>query len=431
MARNGTDQPNRTGRGAAPFDYEQELRRSAPRQQGSGMQMYSFHMPVGQGQAPAQQSVPRRQAPPSQPRRTGPAGAARGRQPQHSQARARQGSAQRPPQSGGERPRNTVRNPQQAGYRQGAPHKRRLTNSEKRRIRRNRAILGVVLVLIALLVGILLSINLLFKVTGFRVENPDKSTPADTGVYTEQQIIDQLGIQTGENLFGFSAAQKTRELSAAMPYLETAEVCISLPGTVVVKVKPATECFKLQLAAGWAVLSDRLKILQIQAEEPSGLILLQGSPAAGQSAAPGSVLELVAQQILAPDDAAATMENAQSSVNATLTALVAELDRQGLLADTTMLTITDLSEISFLYQGRISVQLGTANNLEYKLRLAAKAIYDPEQGLAQSDRGTLDVSIQRNDGDIYAYFLPAETQPTPAPQSDPQSTPGPEGGASE
>ena len=73
--------------------------------------------------------------------------------------------------------------PQKPGYRSSAPQvQRRVTRAEQLRIRRRKAIIGVLCVLAVLVVGIVLSINLLFKVTDFRVENADRTTPANTGI---------------------------------------------------------------------------------------------------------------------------------------------------------------------------------------------------------------------------------------------------------
>mgnify|MGYP000641759265 CR=1 FL=1 len=68
--------------------------------------------------------------------------------------------------------------------------------------------------------------------------------------------------------------------------------------------------------------------------------------------------------------------------------------------------------------------LGSETNLAYKLRLAAAALTDPEKGLAAGDKGVLDISTQRSDGDIRAYFAPDTPEPTPAPEP----TPSPDGG---
>lgn len=58
----------------------------------------------------------------------------------------------------------------------------------------------------------------------------------------------------------------------------------------------------------------------------------------------------------------------------------------------------------------MSVQLGTANNLDYKIRFAAYIILDTGgDGLASSDRGTLDVSDQQTDGTIQPRFCRRKT----------------------
>lgn len=93
-----------------------------------------------------------------------------------------------------------------------------------------------------------------------------------------------------------------------------------------------------------------------------------------------------------------------------LNELLGELDQYGLLDGTTVLTMQNMTELSFLYQGRVSVQLGTANNLDYKIRFAAYIILDTGgDGLASSDRGTLDVSDQQTDGTIQPRFCRRKT----------------------
>ena len=125
-----------------------------------------------------------------------------------------------------------------------------------------------------LAVGAFVSVNLLFKVTIFRVENFDRTTPADTGIYTEEELVNALGIEKNSNLFGFSTAEKTAQLAQQFPYLEQVGVEIQLPATVVIKVEPAVERFACMYAGGWMVLSDSLKILRTEVSQPEGLILL-------------------------------------------------------------------------------------------------------------------------------------------------------------
>lgn len=311
-------------------------------------------------------------------------------------------------------------NPQKPAYRPNPNRRppRRVTHAEQLRKRRHRAILGMLLVLAALIGGIILSINLLFKVTGFRIENVDGSTPANTGIYSEDQIISLLGIAEGDNLFGFSTKEKSQILLNSLPYLDVAEVGTQMPGTVVVKVQPATERFMLQYGAQWLVLSDHLKVLRTSDTQPEGLIWLEANAAQGQPTTPGSFLTLQAQS-----DEQATAETSHTTAQATLEQLMQELESYGLLDGVSIIDMTDLTELNFLYQGRVSVTLGTANNLDYKIRFAAYLILDVEgDGLTSSDRGTLDVSRQLEDGSIQATFNSDTSTPTPAPT--PETTEG-------
>lgn len=309
-------------------------------------------------------------------------------------------------------------NPQKAGYTPGAPRRqRRVTQAELLRRRNRRRALGVLGVLAVLALGAIVSINLLFKVTSFRVETFDRTTPADTGIYTEDEIIAALGIETNTSLFGFSTTEKTAQLQTQFPYLDNVEVNIQLPGTVIIKVTPATERFTCMYSGGWVVLSDSLKILRSDISQPAGLTVLSCSLPADFAPTPGTFVELVSYNSLLEGETE-TAETAHQDATEILMELLDELEAEALSDGVTVLNISDLSDISFTYQDRIQVLLGNSNRMDYKVRLAAVAILDPEKGLAVSDKGTLDVSYQQTDGEIKGYFAPEEPEPTPTPQPE-------------
>ena len=124
----------------------------------------------------------------------------------------------------------------------------------------------------------------------------------------------------------------------------------------------------------------------------------------------------------ASDSTDATPESAQPAVTDIVTQLWQLLQDDGLLDGLTALNISDTSQLSFTYQGRVDVLLGNSSSLDYKLRMAAKILTDPDKGLSGSDRGTLDVSDQLEDGEIRGYFQPYE-QPTPTPEPTPEPDP--------
>lgn len=384
----------------------------------------SSRMGLEKRSAPAQQP-PRSNAPrPNQQR--GP------NQPSRSGQPPRQNRPGQNQPNNGRRPRPQQQiNPQKSGYTPGSPRRqRRVTQAEILRRTRRRRFLGMLAVLAVLAIGAFVSVNLLFKVAIFRVENFDHSTPADTGIYTEDEIVSALNIEKNSNLFAFSTAEKTKELQAQFPYLDKVEVTVQMPATVVVQLTPATERFTCMYSGGWMVLSDALRILRLEVSQPEGMILLNAklpdnfSPAIGQQVIPETYNSLLAhtESSAESDSIDATPESAQPTVTDIVTQLWQLLQDDGLLDGLTALDISDTSQLSFTYQGRVDVLLGNSSSLDYKLRLAAKILTDPDKGLSGSDRGTLDVSDQLEDGEIRGYFQPYE-QPTPTPEPAPEPDP--------
>ena len=175
---------------------------------------------------------------------------------------------------------------------------------------------------------------------------------------------------------------------------------------------------------------DALRILRLEVSQPEGMILLNAklpdnfSPAIGQQVIPETYNSLLAhtESSAESDSNDATPESAQPTVTDIVTQLWQLLQDDGLLDGLTALDISDTSQLSFTYQGRVDVLLGNSSSLDYKLRLAAKILTDPDKGLSGSDRGTLDVSDQLEDGEIRGYFQPYE-QPTPTPEPAPEPDP--------
>lgn len=289
-------------------------------------------------------------------------------------------------------------------------HRRRVTRGEMRRRRRRRRIIAFTLLLALAALGVALSVTVLLKVEGFRLEGPEKDTPPDTGIYTEDAILAALNVPLGENIFQFSLADKEQAMAAALPYLETIQVRRSLPGTIVVRVTPAVERYVMLGPGGWVILSGGLKVLQVSPNEPAGLMRITGAEPSGAVA--GRPLALLEDSL--PQDAGAASGAGSRAAGEeeaawleTVSRLLKGLEESHLLDGVTSLDLGGLTEISFLYQGRIRVLLGTANSLDYKLKFAEELILNVHgDGLLETDRGSLDISHLRSDGSIQPVFSP-------------------------
>lgn len=282
----------------------------------------------------------------------------------------------------------------------GPARRRQMTRGEMRRRRRRRRWLAFFFVVFLMAVGFILSVTVLFKVKHIVVENLDKTTPATTGIYTEDAILGALAVPLEENLFGFSAAEKQAEMELQLPYLETIKVRRRLPDTVVVQVAPATESWCAKTDSGWAILSDGLKVLKVQTDQPADLPVITGLGVNAPTA--GRFLSLTTE--------------AQSEQIADL---MEQLYAQDLAGSCTRIDMGLGTDAYFVYDGRIKVLLGTFNNLDYKLSVAALLLKN-ESGeyLSSTDRGTLDVSSQLDDSVHRFTFAPGsfeqeESEPPP------------------
>lgn len=305
-----------------------------------------------------------------------------------------------PPRS--QQPKNTGRyRPTQANLHDPARRekrkKRRLTRAEvrRRRIMRRLTALGLLICVIA--VGVYLTVTMLFKINTLQVV-ADGAVVDSVGGYSSAEILQALGVQAEENIFSFDPAQKAAELEREFPLLDEIQVVRDYPNTVVVRVHAAEPVYAMQISGGWLSLSEGLKILSRDSAQPQLPMLYGGDPV---SETPGAQLEY---ELPTQADSTASSDSAESAASSeaavpedkrldSLNTLLTALDTTGLKPDVTRIEFEDPEEMAFLYQGRISVLLGTLNELDYKLKLAKYVLLNEDgKGCSATDTGMLDLS---------------------------------------
>ena len=243
--------------------------------------------------------------------------------------------------------------------------------------------------------GVYLTVTMLFKINTIRVCTADGAVVQEAGGYTGEQILQALGVQPEENIFSFDPAAKAAALEKVFPLLEEIRVERDYPSTVVVRVTEARPAYAMQTQAGWLTLSAGLKILASDSVQPAGLPTLYGGEPL--SSTPGDRLAFAAEQAAG----SASADSAESAADSTadtadrrleaLNTLMAALDSAGMQADVTRIEFADPEQMAFLYQDRISVLLGTLNELDYKLKLAKHVLLNEDgKGCAATDTGVLD-----------------------------------------
>ncbi len=321
------------------------------------------------------------------PRRTG-SSSGRNRRPQNGQNRPR--TAQNRPRNG-QRMR-PVQNGQRDPARREGRKKRKLTRAAIRRRRVIRRLTALAMLLCVIAAGVYLTVTMLFKISAIQVQTAD-GVVQEAGGYTSEQILQALDVHLEENIFSFDPGAKAAALEKVFPMLEDIKVERDYPGTVVVRVTEAQPAWAMQTSSGWLTLSAGLKILAEDSTQPAGLPTLCGGDPVSMK--PGDQLDFAAEpkaesaasDSSASSEAAAEADRRMESLNT----LLAALDTAGLRDDVTRIEFEDVDEMTFLYQDRISVWLGTLNELEYKLKLAKHVLLNEDgKGCAATDTGVLD-----------------------------------------
>ena len=318
-----------------------------------------------------------------------------GQRPRSSRNTARTGQSR--PQSRNPQPgRNPQRlRPTEANLRDPA----RREGKKKRKLTR-KVLTALAMLLCVIAAGIYLTVTMLFKVSAIQVRTAD-GVVSEAGGYSSEQIVQALGVNLEENIFSFDPASKAAALEQVFPLLENIRVERDYPGTVVIQVTEAQPAYTMQTSGGWLTLSASLKILSSDAAQPAGLPTLYGGEPVSQN--PGTQLSFeqpapasseadsAASDSAASDSASSTAEEAGDKRLDSLNTLLAALDTLGMRGDVTRIEFADPEEMSFLYQDRISVLLGTLNELDYKLKLAQHVLLNADgSGCAATDTGTLD-----------------------------------------
>lgn len=316
-----------------------------------------------------------------------------GSRPRNGQRPQNVQSARRPQSSGRYRPTEAnLRSP----ARRESRKKRRLTRAAVRRRRAIRRLTALALLLCVIGVGVYLTVTMLFKINTLEVA-VDGEVVQEVGGYSSAEILQALGVHAEENIFSFDPAEKAAALEKQFPLLENIRVERDYPNTVVVRTNAAAAVYAMQTSGGWLSLSAGLKILDKDSAQPDLIILCGGEPV---STTPGTQLEFetgpsgpssgsAASDSAASSEAGPPTDKRLESLNTLLTAL----DSSELGADVTRIEFEDPEQMAFLYQGRISVLLGTLNELDYKLRLAKYVLLNEDgKGCSPTDTGMLDLS---------------------------------------
>ncbi len=228
-------------------------------------------------------------------------------------------------------------------------------------------ILLAVIPLLLIAAVILTAVLLIFRVRNISVENAGKLN------YSVQEIVSAAHSAEGKNLLKLDTEKLADDIERALPKIENIEIKRKYPDTVIIAAKNSKNVFAVQTASeAFALLTGSLRVTDIAGKIPESAILIKG---AGKSAAlsPGDVLS----------------SNAETS-SAVITE-TAKAIKASKFSKINLVNIEKKDNIYLIYDGRILIKIGNADNIGKKISLAKKSI-NKENELSPSQYGVLDVS---------------------------------------
>lgn len=253
-----------------------------------------------------------------------------------------------------------------------------------RKRRKWRKIILTALATVVIIAGVIASVRVIFKIETISVSGES--------IYQLEEILSALPVKNGDNLFSFNTAKTLAAVQEALPYLGSVTIARKLPSTIQVAVVNAVETYNVNTGDGWAVLDEKFRVLRVTAEPPSGCVMILGV----------DVAHAKAGQMVAFDDAEKL---------AAFTAICAALTARELAA-VGEIDLSNILDMTVLYDNRIRINLGTVNEMDAKVEWAKYLLTNQEAGkeyIGAEERGTLDVSARNDEGRIKGAFLPETT----------------------
>ncbi len=232
-----------------------------------------------------------------------------------------------------------------------------------KKIKRRRAIFFYSFLLILVLgIGTTLSLTVLFNIQEFVVTGNTR--------YSQEEIIASSGIHKNENLWRCNFKKAQKAISDTLPYINAVTIKRVLPNKLSVEVTESTPKCAVQGQAGYILIDENNRILEINAQNiPEGVAILTVSGMKAQRL--GGTLEYEDEEM------------------AGLIQKVLKAIEESEIGHINAVNVADKVNIQLTYDGRLTLKIGTANEIQYKLQFAKSTL----EKLEPDARGSIDLSV--------------------------------------
>ena len=202
-------------------------------------------------------------------------------------------------------------------------------------------------------------------------------------VYSQAQIIDEIGAQKGESLFKVNISNAEKLLVGKLPYVRSIKISRKFPTTLKVDVQEEEVLGAVYTNEGFAILSTTGKVLETKV-----LALREGIPRivglVGLTYETGGYLRKSDTKDGELLDQIKVLQEVQKQLAANQ------------LTDITYYDVGDILNIEVMLEDKLLLKLGSASEMDYKLEFISKVLAGKKSGEEEFEQvpeeGTLDFS---------------------------------------
>ncbi len=246
--------------------------------------------------------------------------------------------------------------------------------------------IAVFLILLTAAIGA----GIFFKVTEIEVVGATE--------YTSKEIIDISGIELGDSLFLINASRAGAAITGKLNLVKDAQIIPTIPNKVTIVITENTPVAYVKLDSVYWTVDSTGKLLRQSNMPPANLIQLKGitpiSPAEGEKLALGE---------------------AGATTLAYLVDMLSAVEKLNIQGDISEMDFSNVSNITFKYLGRFTVNFGRGDNSADKMTLIVKSAGD----LGEAETGTISIV-----SDNEARFVPGQTADGNGNDQEPQDQSG-------
>lgn len=194
--------------------------------------------------------------------------------------------------------------------------------------------------------------------------------------YKNEKIIEAANVYTGINMLSVREKTVNRLVTKTLPYIKQVQVDYQFPDTLVLNVTSTKEQLLISGEGGYICLDKDSKVLSLKKKKlTEGQYLVQG---------------LEAQEAVEGEQFIPTQGNKEKYERAR--AIASALEKTGKLT-TGVIDVTELGNVTLLYDSRINIYLGDCSRLENQLEFAV-SIIETDEDIINGQSGYIETRFE-------------------------------------